>query len=152
MKIFYQKRKGFTLIELLVVIAIIGILATIVLVSLNTARQKARDARRIGDIRQLALAVEMYYDDSSTGYPGTFVGTTCADWDALSDALDGTTNGIVYMSSIPTDPGQNTYAYSVCSGNESYVLVAELEGNVPDDIDVDTCGCTCSGQFYCVQP
>ena len=53
---------GFTLIELLVVIAIIGLLATIVMVSLNTARGKARDARRMGDIKQMMLALEMYYD------------------------------------------------------------------------------------------
>ncbi len=61
---------GFTLIELLVVIAIIGILATIVLVSLNTARAKARDARRSTDIHQIALAMEMYYyNQKPASYP-----------------------------------------------------------------------------------
>lgn len=82
---FSKKRgeKGFTLIELLVVIAIIGILATIVLVALNNARQRARDARRESDLRQLGLALEMYYNDNnryptSTGAMGDIV-TAVAD-------------------------------------------------------------------------
>lgn len=54
--------KGFTLIELLVVIAIIGVLASTVLASLNTARAKARDARRIVDFKQISLALEFFYD------------------------------------------------------------------------------------------
>lgn len=61
-------RKGFTLIELLVVIAIIGVLASVVLASLNTARRKSRDARRVADIKQIQLALEMYFD-SNEEYP-----------------------------------------------------------------------------------
>ena len=82
-----KNKKGFTLIELLVVIAIIGILATIVLVSLNTARQKARDARRISDLRQVQLALQMYYD-SNSAYPSALV--------------DLVTSG--FMSAAPVDP------------------------------------------------
>jgi len=52
---------GFTLIELLVVIAIIGILSGIVIVSMSGARAKARDARRLSDMRQIATALQMYY-------------------------------------------------------------------------------------------
>src|SRR5262245_50514712 len=59
---------GFTLIELLVVIAIIGILASIVLASLNTARQKSRDARRLADIKSIQLALELFFD-ACGGYP-----------------------------------------------------------------------------------
>jgi len=63
-----KKTRGFTLIELLVVIAIIGILAAIVLVSLSGARSKARDAVRQSDIRQISLAMEMYYDSHNGAY------------------------------------------------------------------------------------
>lgn len=67
---FKNTKKGFTLIELLVVIAIIGILSSIVLASLTTAREKARDARRISDIGQIKLALELYFDAHQM-YPST---------------------------------------------------------------------------------
>ena len=53
---------GFTLIELLVVIAVIGILASVVMVSLNSARGKGRDARKIADFKSIATAFQLYYD------------------------------------------------------------------------------------------
>ena len=56
------KQNGFTLIELLVVVAIIGILSSVVLASLNTARMKARDALRKEQLRQISTALEFYYD------------------------------------------------------------------------------------------
>lgn len=64
------KEKGFTLIELLVVIAIIGVLAAIILVSLNNARGKARDSRRISEVRQVQNALQLAYNDSNS-YPAT---------------------------------------------------------------------------------
>ena len=74
-----NKNQGFTLIELLVVIAIIGILASIVLVSLQGARAKARDARRMHDLSQIRTALFLYYDaygnwietGSGCGYQGS---------------------------------------------------------------------------------
>jgi prepilin-type N-terminal cleavage/methylation domain-containing protein len=65
-----RSARGFTLIELLVVIAIIGILSSVVLASLNTARQKSRDARRIADVKQIQLALELYFDSKAT-YPSS---------------------------------------------------------------------------------
>lgn len=63
-----KTKKGFTLVELLVVIAIIGLLATIAFISLNSARSKARDAKRISDVRQVMSSLELYYADQN-GYP-----------------------------------------------------------------------------------
>jgi len=65
-----KRQKGFTLIELLVVIAIIGILATIVLVSLNAARNKAKDTAIKAGLDQARLVAEIFYDDNSSAYTG----------------------------------------------------------------------------------
>ncbi|MBU2564298.1 prepilin-type N-terminal cleavage/methylation domain-containing protein [Patescibacteria group bacterium] len=150
---FYKKSKGFTLIELLVVIAIIGILATIVLVSLNSAREKARDVRRIGDLRQVALALEMYYDDNA-GYP-IVTGCTNATWDTMATAIEG--GG--YMTVVPDDPTDSgSYLYAYGGDGTDYVLKATLENlsnsAFATDLDATSQSCTCddASGFYCIQP
>jgi len=65
-----HKKSGFTLIELLVVVAIIGILATVVLSSLSNARERARDAKRLSDIKTIQTALEIYYLDNGR-YPNS---------------------------------------------------------------------------------
>lgn len=77
----HSRERGFTLIELLVVIAIIGLLASIVLASLESAREKSRNARRVTDLKQYQLALELYYDENG-GYPAS------AGWDCLGDHDD----------------------------------------------------------------
>lgn len=72
--------RGFTLIELLVVIAIIGILSSVVLASLNTARGKARDTTRLSDMHTLQTALALYMSDSST-YPNSNY-SGCGGWEA----------------------------------------------------------------------
>jgi len=115
-----MNKKGFTLIELLVVIAIIGLLATIVMVSLNTARTKARDTKRKADIRQIRLALEMYYDTNGR-YPqagGCAYGSNCYVFSTVGSswlpALVGT-----YMSALPLDPKNNADGPWI-TGNYSY--------------------------------
>jgi prepilin-type N-terminal cleavage/methylation domain-containing protein len=146
---------GFTLIELLVVIAIIGILSSVVLASLNSARQKGRDARRISDLKQVQLALELYYD-ANQSYPS-----------ALTEAALVTPG---YIAAIPVDPGtQDPYGYdgvdadgtTVCTDSscDSYVIAATLENAsnsvVSNDIDTDFSGGDgpdCTDPTYCVMP
>jgi len=157
-----KKSKGFTLIELLVVIAIIGILATIVLVSLNSARSKARDVRRVSDMRQVALALEMYYDGVGN-YPAPAAANSCtnAQWLTMATAVTGGS----YMTAVPNDPtnsGTYVYAYgaNATSAPTDYALRAVLENNVqtgPLGSDVDTsticaAGLTCADPAFCVEP
>ena len=71
--------RGFTLIELLVVISIISLLSSIVLTSVNSARKKARDARRLTDMRTMQTALEFYYDQNNQ-YPDSDNGG-CGGWD-----------------------------------------------------------------------
>ncbi|MBI2121782.1 MAG: prepilin-type N-terminal cleavage/methylation domain-containing protein [Candidatus Sungbacteria bacterium] len=104
----FKNKKGFTLIELLVVIAIIGVLASIVLASLNNARLKSRNARRITDIKQLQLASELYFDGAGAGqYAG-----------ALTDLVTGN-----YIPSIPIDP-LGSGSSGTCRPNYCYAVPA----------------------------
>lgn len=113
-----KNSKGFTLIELLVVIAIIGLLASVVLLALNSARAKSRDAKRLADVRQVATALELYYNDNNA-YP------TQATAGAIPAALAPNYVGSVPVAPTPVDgtctAAQNTYTYMSTTG-ASYTL------------------------------
>ncbi len=119
-------QKGFTLVELLVVVAIIGLLAGIAVVSVNSTRVKARDARRIADVKQMQNALELYNNTMNGAYPpkkvaqelGMAGGKTISSTGGLSDAPAGE----IYLNVIPKDPGQNKYMYGAC-GDETAVPV-----------------------------
>ncbi|MDO8265192.1 MAG: type II secretion system protein [Candidatus Parcubacteria bacterium] len=104
MKIGNTKNKGFTLIELLVVIAIIGLLATVVSVNVGGSKGKARDARRLEDLSQLRLVLEMYHIQNEF-YP--WDGTVACDLISVngqSDPLTAVLVGGGFMSDGITDP------------------------------------------------
>lgn len=136
--------RGFTLIELLVVIAIIGVLATVVLASLNTARRKSRDARRISDIKQLQLALELHFDGAGAGQypPGVAVNNPCTNDSGLTALVTGG-----YIAAIPHDPNATgaaacyryTSAPTVAGGSRTnYHLGAVLEDSANTALNSDT--------------
>jgi type II secretion system protein G len=103
-------KRGFTLIELLVVIAIIGILASIVLASLDSARVKGRDARRLADIDAIKKALALYQNDNNA-YPVSVSTTTISGSDAVSTTLKTAGN----ITAVPADPQTPTYDYTYSS-------------------------------------
>lgn len=97
-----NKQKGFTLIELLVVIAIIGLLSTLAVISLNSARAKARDAQRLSDTKQMStiLETEDANSPSANVLDATIPGNCAAA--ALTSTCDGP--GDISQFSRFTDP------------------------------------------------
>ena len=120
---------AFTLVELLVVIAIIGILSTLSVVVFNNVRAKARDSRRLSDVKQIGMALELYYDDKGV-YPAppTPTGTPITGLCLSNLGISSTCGAIPYLQKIPSDPLPNIhYTYSYLNSGESYRLGFNLE-------------------------
>lgn len=121
-----QRNRGFTLLELLIVIAIIGVLASVILASLNSARVNARDTRRATDLQQLQKAFELYANDNGGSFPSSPVNTQVINMNT------GTSDITQYINPIPTDPtqtGVNGYRYAASVDRQSYTLLVQLEKN-----------------------
>jgi uncharacterized protein (TIGR02145 family)/prepilin-type N-terminal cleavage/methylation domain-containing protein len=117
--------KAFTLIELLVVIAIIGILTALAVVSLQNSRRSARDAKRVADVKQIQIALELYYQDNNS-YPPT-----------LNPGESLSSNSITYMEQIPYPPtnldgdcSTTSYIYSTSNDNSYYTINFCISNNV----------------------
>ncbi|MBN2884658.1 prepilin-type N-terminal cleavage/methylation domain-containing protein [Patescibacteria group bacterium] len=128
----FSANSGFTLIELLVVIAIIGLLSTISILALNSARSHARDSKRLSDTSEIVNALEMYYYDNNA-YPecyGSRSDILDSGWyTCLEPAL------AIYMSKLPKDPGKGTYysyAPSVLNAGQGALLYFYLENSTPN--------------------
>ncbi|MDO8572466.1 MAG: prepilin-type N-terminal cleavage/methylation domain-containing protein [bacterium] len=158
-KVKYRNKRGFTLIELLVVISIIGLLSSVVLSSLTSARVKARDSKRIQDIVQLQRALELYYQDNGR-YPATVDSSQyridcweCSNvlfgaYDASKIfALESPTR---YLKPRPSDPSVPSsgrfnppcsicgYFYKVSNSGKDYKItisvMAENSNNIPENM------------------
>jgi len=129
-------KKGFTLIELLVVIAIIGILASVVLASLNTARDKGADAAIKANLSGIRAQAELFYDDTSNTYTGL-----CADANIVA-AIDAAKSAAGVVSGTNT-----TYTTAGSSGTATchesataYGIEVPLKATATEFFCVDSTG------------
>ena len=167
---FSNNNKGFTLIELLVVIAIIGLLASIVLVNVNKARSKARDAKRIVEIKQIQTALDLYYSEHGS-YPisGNCGATSpntgwCNSVQSLSNGhwvRNGSINLGEFLSHDPLDPKQGSspywapvnggtffyYSNDYGGAGQWYMIVFGLE-NYPNQLENQDGVTACNGHYF----
>ena len=155
---FKKSIRGFTLIELLIVIAIIGVLATLLMVNFVGVRQRARDAQRKSDLRQLQSAMEIYRSDNSS-YPdsGSTGGISTTLVANCSGSLGNGGCTIIYSKTIPNDPNglisgyyNGGYYYYSGGGNGNYVLGTCLEnaGDSQGEASPGGTGTCTSGKYY----
>lgn len=135
--LIHRLRSGFTLIELLVVISVIGLLASVVLISINSVRVKARNAKRLSDIRQLITAFNLAIDASSSGWAPDLAGadaciaTSCGGgpWDGITanPAIDAFLAPYVKK---PADAQDNIRGYWGILYDDNYSGTAPYDGYV----------------------
>lgn len=124
-----HRQRGFTLIELLVVVAIIGVLASVVLASLDNARAGSRDTARLSEIRQIQTALEMYHNDhgeypderSYVNSPSLFVGDCRGEdnWERfVEDVIDPYVSATAHDPLYPDNPWPYCFMYK--RGDYSY--------------------------------
>jgi len=124
-----NSKKGFILIELLIVIAIIGVLATLLMANFVGVRQRARDAQRKSDIRQIQAALEIYRSDNGS-YPTSL--PSCGGSLSVTLPSGATTT---YMQKIPCDPTGTNVSYGYSGDGTTYTLIACLENSSDSQAD-----------------
>lgn len=144
---------GFTLIELLIVIAIIGILSTLLMTNFIGVRQRARDAQRKSDVRQIQSALELYRADTGNYPPAG--GANQLNSVACPTPSSFIYSGTTYMQQIPCDPLGSSYYhdgnYYYTTTGSTYTLAACLENTADTDstasFNAGDSSCT-SGIYY----
>lgn len=135
-------KKAFTLIELLVVIAIIGGLSALLLPNYMGARERARDAQRKNDLKQIQKALEMYKQDQNPPAYPTALPAVGSCWSSGVNC-----SGSIYMNKFPGDPNRtpNNYYYIYNNSNLTYTLCACLENRA----DADGVDGNCANNYSC---
>lgn len=134
------------------VVSLIGILTTLVVANLNSARERARDATRKSDLRNIQTGLRLYYNDIGqfpTSNSGNLVACdgTCT-WDE-----SWINNDITYMNTLPDDPlSDQGYVYTYID-DDSYTLKSCLENKSDNKGKVETDSDWCASEWkYEVRP
>jgi len=134
-----MNKKAFTLIELLVVIGIIGMLSALLVPNFMAARERARDAQRKSDLKQIQKALEMYRQDQN---PPAYPTTANNRFGSCENSF--TFNQNTYINKIPCDPlGPTPYYYFPNNNNLTYTLCACIENKADSDATLGNCLNTC---------
>ena len=116
--------------------------------SLGTARMKGRDANRITDLKQMQLAIELFFE-SCREYPDSLTS-------AINNGCTGATTLGDFINPIPLDPNGGAYTYAVDANNADYVIGTQLEGGdntvLQNDIDGTVLSQACNDPVYCLTP
>lgn len=123
--------KGFTLIELLVVIAIIGLLSTIIAAPIQNARKKARDAKKIAELKGMQLALEQYAESNNGEYPLSLYAISPTYMPVLptfsSSSLSSRRDAYAYVWYIGHSTGAEPMKFSYHLGSKLEVYGPALE-------------------------
>lgn len=122
-----KKKQGFTLIELLVVIAIIGLLSTLSILALNQARARARDAKRIADVKQIQTALELYYNEAGQ-YPAS-----------VTPGAPIVYNSNVYLAAVPAAPEPVDGAACGLAADKAYTYARQTTSGTGGSYTLNYC-------------
>jgi len=147
-----MKKNGFTLIEILLVIGLIAILAAIVIVAINPARQfgQARDAQRHSDVNAILNAIHQYAVDNTGTFPSAIPTSSNCETNASAEIcqtvptsctglvnLSVLTNSEIYLVTMPTDPvgaTTNGVGYHVVKSSNNRITVCAPDYEYADDL------------------